>query len=317
MTSRELLYIKTIAEEKNISKAARKLYIAQPSLSQSVQKLEEQLGVALFHRTTSGLTLTYAGERYCHMAAQILKIYENFELEISDMNNLKTGRIHLGITNHLGTLILPKTMKRFQKLCPFVEVLVTEDNSDGLEKRLLAGEVDFVLMHAPTEIHSGKIQYELLERDPFVVVTCPDHPLISKANVLDGYTHPVLDIRLLENQPMIRLHSGQRIRQVTDSVLKRAGIRQITTAMTVKNHTTAQLLAAQGAGITMVPLEYARLTVRHETSPALFSIHKQYEAFWDMCIATCQDIYLSKADQRFIQCMKEILCLPSSSGNKI
>ena len=64
MTSRELLYIKTIAEEKNISKAARKLYMAQPSLSQSVQKLEEQLGVALFHRTTSGLTLTYAGECY-------------------------------------------------------------------------------------------------------------------------------------------------------------------------------------------------------------------------------------------------------------
>lgn len=68
MTTRELLYVKTIAEEKSISKAAKRLYIAQPSLSQSLQKLEEQLGVALFHRTSSGLTLTYAGERYYHLS---------------------------------------------------------------------------------------------------------------------------------------------------------------------------------------------------------------------------------------------------------
>ena len=52
--------MKTIAEEKSISKAARKLYVAQPSLSQAVQKLEEQLGTPLFNRTTAGLTLTYA-----------------------------------------------------------------------------------------------------------------------------------------------------------------------------------------------------------------------------------------------------------------
>lgn len=305
MTSRELLYIKTIAEEKSISKAARKLYIAQPSLSQSVQRLEEQLGTSLFNRTTSGLSLTYAGERYCYMAAQILKIYEDFELEISDINNLKTGRIHLGITNHLGILTLPKTMKRFHELCPFVEVLVTEDTSDNLEKCLLAGKVDFVIMHAPTEIETGKIDYEILKRDPFVIVTSPDHPIAASAHFTDGYLFPVLDICLLENQPMIRLNSGQRIRQVTDSVLKKAGFRQIATVMTVKNHTTAQLLAAQGIGITMVPLEYSRLTVEHEISPALFCIHEQYEAFWDMCIATSQNIFLSKADQLFIRCVKE------------
>ena len=118
MTTRELLYVKTIAEEKSISKAAKRLYIAQPSLSQSLQKLEEQLGVALFHRTSSGLTLTYAGERYYHMASQVLKIYENFEIEISDINNLKTGKIRLGITNHLGALTLPQTLKQFHDLFP-------------------------------------------------------------------------------------------------------------------------------------------------------------------------------------------------------
>ena len=106
MTSRELEYIKTVADEKSISSAARKLYIAQPSLSQSLQRIEENLGAKLFNRTPSGLTLTYAGERCYQMACQVLKIYSDFEAEISDINQLKTGRIVMGTTNHLGTVIL-------------------------------------------------------------------------------------------------------------------------------------------------------------------------------------------------------------------
>ena len=68
MTSKELIYVKTVADEKSISRAARKLFMAQPSLSQSIQRIEESLGTALFHRTTGGLTLTFAGERYYHRA---------------------------------------------------------------------------------------------------------------------------------------------------------------------------------------------------------------------------------------------------------
>ena len=93
MTTKELLYVKTVADEHNISKAAKKLFMAQPSLSQSIQRIEESIGMPLFHRTTTGLTLTFAGERYYHMAVQVLKMYEDFQLEISDINNLKTGHI--------------------------------------------------------------------------------------------------------------------------------------------------------------------------------------------------------------------------------
>lgn len=303
MTSRELLYVKTIAEENSISKAARKLYVAQPSLSQAVQKLEEQLGTPLFNRTTAGLNLTYAGERYYHMASQILKMYENFEIEISDINNLKTGRVHLGITNHLGILTLPQAMRRFKDICPFVEVLVTEDNSVGLEKRLATGELDFVIMHAPAQIQYSKIRYNTIRRDPFVLVASQDHPLVSKAVVTEGYPYPVLDLRFLEQEPMIRLDPDQRIRQITDSVLRRAGITQVSTVITLKNHTTAQLLAAQGLGVTMVPLEYSRLTVEQGSPPALLSIDRRYEAWWDMCVATLEGGFLSKADELFIRCI--------------
>ena len=73
MTSRELEYIKTVADEKSISSAARKLYIAQPSLSQSLQRIEENLGAKLFNRTPSGLTLTMQESAAIRWPARFLR----------------------------------------------------------------------------------------------------------------------------------------------------------------------------------------------------------------------------------------------------
>ncbi len=304
MTGKELLYVKTVADEKSISKAARKLFIAQPSLSQSIQKIEETLGTPLFYRNTGGLTLTFAGERYYHMASEILKRYEDFELEISDINNLKTGKIHIGITNHLGTLTLAKVLPRYRELCAHIEVYIYEENSVRLEQMLLGSEVDFVIMHASRENTHPQIEYEFLNRDPFVIAMAPDHPLIRRAVEKPGYPYPVLDVRLLKNERFLMLHKSQRIRQITDAVLNRAGILQPQITLTLRNYETAQLLAAQGMGITLVPLQYSTIG-SSEYRPALLCIDKSYGASWDMCIASVKNGFLTKADQLFIRLVKE------------
>lgn len=225
MTTKELLYVKTVADEKNISKAAKKLFIAQPSLSQSIQRIEESVGTELFNRTSGGLTMTFAGERYYHMAVQVLKLYQDFEMEISDINNLKTGRIHLGTTNHLGTLVLPKVLPRFHELCANIELNISEENTTILEQLLLSGELDFALMHAPSDpAQHPQFHYDIMKRDPFVLAIAPDHPLTALAEIREGYPYPVLDIRLAAKEPFLMLHTSQRIRQITDNVLRRAGI---------------------------------------------------------------------------------------------
>jgi len=304
MTTKELLYVKTVAEEKSISRAARRLFMAQPSLSQSIQRIEDGLGTPLFTRTNSGLSLTFAGERYCHMATQILKMYEDFELEISDINNLRTGRIHIGITNHLGTLVLPWVLPRYKEICSHIELHIHEENSVVLEQMLLSGEIDFAVMHAPKSTDSSQLAYEVLGRDPFVAALAPDHPLIKKATEKPGYPYPVLDLKLLKQEPFLMLRREQRIRQIADAVLLRAGITQPKTVLTLKSFETAQRLAAQGLGVTLVPLQYSRIP-SSECRPALLSIEETYGAYWDLCIATLQNGFLSKADQLFIRILKE------------
>ncbi|MCD8371317.1 MAG: LysR family transcriptional regulator [Clostridiales bacterium] len=307
MTSKELLYVKTVADEKNISHAARKLYMAQPSLSQSIQRIEDSVGTPLFLRTNTGMTLTFAGECYYRMACQVLKMFEDFEMEISDINNLKTGRIRLGITNHLGTLILPKVMPRYQEICPHVEVEVIEETTARLEQMLLACELDFAFTHTPPlEYIQPQIHYDGMNRDPFVIVLNQEHPLNRRAVVKEGYPYPVLDLKLLKNERFLMLFRTQRIRQITDAVLIKAGIRQPDIFLTLRNFETTQALAAVGTGVTLLPTQYCQLSSA-EYHPSFLSIDRSYQAEWELCIASLEGGFLSKADQLFIRIAKEML----------
>lgn len=303
MTSRELEYIKTVADEKSISSAARKLYIAQPSLSQSLQRIEENLGAKLFNRTPSGLTLTYAGQRCYQMACQVLKIYSDFEAEISDINQLKSGRIVMGTTNHLGTVILPKILPEFKKNSPSVELDIREDNTGKLEEQVLTGAMDFALLHAPKLAPNPLLDYEFLSEDPFVIALAQGHPLIQKAKEKPGYPFPVLDVRLLKNEPLILLHPQQRIRHVSDAILAKARITP-NIVLILKNYETAQRLAGQGIGITFLPMEYAALTSA-DHPPVLLSIDESYSPSWDLSIATLKGGFLSRADQYFLELTRQ------------
>lgn len=199
ITERELLYVKTIAEEKSISKAAKKLVITQPALSVCVQKIESSLDVMLFKRTHKGLLLTFAGERYYRLANDILKIYNDFETDMEDINTLRKGRITLGITVYLATYILPIILPVFKQRCPNVEVVLVEKNSTEVEEALASGEIDFAILHSLScdECESKRnITVYPLFRDPYLLVTKKDHRLCRYAVHKKGQDYPYIDLAL-------------------------------------------------------------------------------------------------------------------------
>lgn len=306
MTERELLYVKTIADEKSISKAAQKLYISQPSLSQSVQRIEASLGTKLFRRTITGMDLTFAGERYYQVAVDILKIYDDFKIEISDINNLKKGRITIGCTVYLATHVMPIVLPTFKRAFPNIEIYVVEENSSTLEKYLFSGRLDLALMHTSPGYNITRaphIDFHLLYTDPFILVTKREHALAHHAVKTDESKYPLIDITLFANEPFIMVRRGQRIRQVTELILQNAKISP-PIVLTTKSYEIARRLACEGLGVTFVPEQYSHI-FPGIYDPTYFSIDKKYSPYWTMCIAVRKDAYISKAAKLFIKMVSE------------
>lgn len=302
MTERELLYVKTVADEQSISKAAQKLFVTQPSLSKCIQKIESKLGTKLFTRTNTGLILTFAGERYYQIATDIMRIYNDFEIEVSDINNLKKGRIILGSTNYLATDVLPVILPIFRQKCPNIEVILIEKNSTELEKALSSGEIDFAIMHTSPffdNSNSLNIDFHPLCKDPFLLVTKPDHPLGKYGQKVEGSEYPEIDITLFAKEPFIMVYPGQRIRQVSEIILQKANINP-NIVLTTKSYETARRLACQGLGVTFVPEQYSKIFTG-SYQPDYYSIDEKYSPYWTFCVAVQKNAYISKASQMFIR----------------
>lgn len=307
MTSRELLYIKTIADEKSITRAAQKLYLTQPSLSHCVTTIEKQLGTRLFRRTSSGLILTYAGEKYYRMACEVLRIYGAFEAELAEESELERGRVTLGITNYLACDLLPRMLPAFHREHPGIEIRVVEETTDELQRRLLSGKLDFAIMHTGAGDGASDdpgLSHEVLRRDPFLLLAPPDHPHMDKSVLPEGETLYQLDPAHLSEEPFLMVSKGQRIRHVADRVLAKAGISPKIVFVS-RNFETLRRLCAEGMGYTFIPSHYIGLLGGESYQPMCYSIPEHYNAYWDLSVVTLKDAYLSSAAKAFLTSFKK------------
>lgn len=302
MNDRELIYFKTIAETRSISKAAKKLFIAQPSLSQAIQKIEDSLGIKLFSRTYDGMTLTLAGEKYYIAATEMLNIYNDFKNEVTYINDLKRGRINIGITGFMGTYLLPELIPRFTKDFPNIEIYVSEMDSTLIEQSLSDGTIDFAIMHNHPLKENKSINYDVLYRDPFLLVTKKDHPLSKFCHTDENNLYPSIDISLFKDEKFILLDKNKRIRQVSDIIFNIEGINP-TISLTLKNYESARRIASTGFGVTLIPMQYIKI-FEGKYDADYYLINKNKYAFWDTCIATNPNTYLSKASKVFIDLIK-------------
>ena len=174
MDFRKLQYMLKVAEEKSFSKAAQKLYIAQPSLSQYIQKLELQLGVQLFDRSTNPLRLTYAGELYAETAKNILNLKDQLSNQMEDISNFKKGRLTIGLSAFRSTYVMPKILPRFHEKFPGIDVVLVEGNSVKLEELAIKGITDISLMTLP--IKENFFSYEPILSEKILLAIPPQHP---------------------------------------------------------------------------------------------------------------------------------------------
>lgn len=177
MTDRELLYIKTIAEEHNITRAAEKLSIAQPSLTQSVQRIEKSLNCSLFHRQKNGFFLTSEGELYYKTACQMLELWNQLLNQLSDRDNMNGGVLNIGASWYNTLLILTPLLPKYRKNYPLIDVRLSEQKTSELVQLLNQGKLDLILSHqypneypAKTVINSKKLVEKILLKEHFCIV---------------------------------------------------------------------------------------------------------------------------------------------------
>lgn len=308
MDFRQLQYILKVAEERSFSKAAQKLFISQPSLSQFIQKVEIDLGAQLFDRSSSPLKLTFAGELYIETAKNILDLKDQLYRQISDIANLKKGRVTIGLSPFRSTYIMPKVLPFFHDKYPDIEVVLVEGNSSNLENIALRGSTDLTLMTSP--IQKNLFDFEPILTEEILIAIPPNHPIQKQANykIINDSMRPVIQLKDLSNEPFILLKKDQKMHELATSLCKQAGFspRIILESESIE---AAHALVRAGMGITFIP---DTLTPHHKTTPYPFycSMDKLTPTR-DLVIAYKKGRYLSLAAREFISSIKAIFSQPN------
>ena len=148
-----LEYFVVAAEELNFTKAAKRLFISQQSLSNHIANMEREFGVSLFNRTTP-LTLTYAGQRLLVRARRLLTYKDETYHELADIKDFTVGQLSIGLSHTRGRVILPHVLPAYRKRFPNIHLNILEGNTAQLEAALLHGDVDLVIGMLPFRVEN-------------------------------------------------------------------------------------------------------------------------------------------------------------------
>ena len=168
MDIRQLKYFLTIKEEENISRAAERLHISQPPLSQQLKLLEDELGAVLFDRNTRKLNLTPVGEALARRAEQILELFEMTLLEVSDINNGLEGTLKIGTVSSVVATFLPDLSKTFHNIYTRIKYEIIDEDSKTIIDLLKNGLIDIGIIRTPAYIE--QFEHIMLPEIPFKAV---------------------------------------------------------------------------------------------------------------------------------------------------
>jgi len=293
MELRQLSYVIQIAKEKNFSRAAEKLHIAQPSLSQQLSKLEQELDVMLFRRTTNSVEPTEAGQAFVDKAQHILDAVEQLRQEMDDMAQMRKGKLVVGTLPITGAHILPLVLPRFGAQYPQIEVVLVEETTARLEQLTGSGGTDLSLLTLP--LIDDTLEWESYMEEEICVAVPKNHPLANR--------NEPIDILELKNEQFIALKRGQGFRQITLELCQEAGFTP-KVVFESTNIETVQALVAGEMGIAFVPNMLTQSRVMDFT-PAYLQLNTHPTR--TLVIASRKGRYLSKAAQAFIATLKETI----------
>lgn len=301
MTLRQLQYVLAVIENGSISKAAQKLYISQPALSQHILKIEEELDAKIFDRSTTPLTLTDAGCVCVELARKVLFDYDQCRTAIDDVSNLKRGHLTIGIPDNRSVQILPYVLPKFVQNYPGIEIRLWEARAADLDEEILKGNIDFSMMVSASG--DPQIKFEPLIRENLYLAVPNGHPLTDLIPPSpDGTT--VVDFTLCGEYPFILMKHGHRLRTVLEYYFEKYKISP-PSVMETSNALLTYRMTAAGLGLSLVS-QLTTSYIINRISPAHYALPPDHNS-WTIGVNYHVDKYVSNAMRVFIDYLHDTM----------
>ena len=256
MELRHLRYFVAVAEELHFGRAAERLHIAQPPLSQQIKQLEAELGVQLLDRTTRKVELTPAGARYLERARTILGQVDAAGDEAGRIAEGEVGRVAIGFTGSATYQMLPTLARALHQDLPGIELELRGEMLTPMQvAALLDGSLDLGLLRPP--VRDPDLEVRVLRREPLVAVLPESHPLA-------GGDH--IELADLRDEPFISYPSHQRsvVYESVFDACQRAGFTPSRVQEVGETSTLVSFVAA-GLGVALVPASVQHLHITGAT----------------------------------------------------
>jgi len=241
MEMHQLRYAVAVARTGNFSRAAEQCHVSQPSLSQQILKLEEELGERLFDRTKRMARPTPHGEAFLRRALRILEEVDAAHREAEDAKQLLSGSVTIGAIPTIAPYLLPGVIENFLGLFPGIEVVVHEETTSGLMKLLHRHEIDFCVMSPP--IPMERIVVMTLMEEELLLALPPLHPLGRKKSIPAGD---------LSGERLIVLQEGHCLGDQVLGFCTRADLKPRISFRSAQLETIRSMVSA-GMGLSLVP----------------------------------------------------------------
>lgn len=314
MTSQQIEYILVLTEEGNFSKAAQRLYLSQPALSQFIRNLEDKLGTQLFDRSCSPIKLTQAGQYYVDAAKRIQTIERTLQNELSDLLDLQCGTLTIGTTPFRAAYLLPKSIAAFQQAYQGIQIQVVEAPIHELEQSVLNGELDMLIGTA--QLDARLFHSEFLAQERLYLAISEDHPLHS---VLEPFALSADDIRTssarigeVATVPLSMLSSERIILPRQEEYLYHqmellcAQIGSSDSAnIHVKHMETVFSFILNQIGIGFLPDTLIRYG-NYAKHPCYYAL-AQTESLCELKLMSKRNRYLTRAAQEYIRILKQLI----------
>ncbi|MBN8581942.1 MAG: LysR family transcriptional regulator [Anaerolineae bacterium] len=241
MEIHQLTYFVAVAETGSFSRAAERCNIAQPSLSQQIQKLEQELGEPLFDRLPRKVVLTDAGRTLLPRAINILSDLHDIKHTLNQNTDAGQGLLNVGFIPTIAPFVLPRAIKRFSEEFPNARLTVQEDLTEAIVRNLLDGKLDVGITSIP--IHHRLIRTEELLTEPLLVAS-------SKQN--DCITRTTIHVKELDDFPFIALSEMHCLGEQVQSFCHRQNL-ELKIVCDTSQLTTVKNCVEIGLGLSLVP----------------------------------------------------------------